>query len=493
MGYIMIDIEVRNKIRRLFYVSHFSINAIAETVDVHHETVKNAIESNRFNRKRVTEDPLLPYHDKIRETLETYPRISGKRIFKMISGQGYVGNLRRVRRFIRVIKPKIKARIHQKIQVIPGEQGQMDWAHFGTMPVGQAVRKLYAFIIVLAWSRAIFARFSFDMSAPSLLRLHHYAFQFFRGIPRTIVYDNMKTAVVDRVGSAVRLHPTLLEFSGHYGYEPIISAPYNPQSKGRVERAVRYLRENFFVGRTFNDLDDLNRQVMDWCLSEAMARPWPDNKEKSVGYCFDEERRVLLPLPSAIHLPPNIKHVGTDKYGYVRFDLNFYVVPAEHCKDSLTLMADDDQVRIYSGINLVISHQRSWNKGEKVGEKERQADAKKNRQKTPMAHKFRALKEKIGCKEAFDNLMRRAIDLGQDSHALLRFLLEAQKLYSIDILDRLIRDADQENVVFVADLQRVLGSIIKFEQPDMTLQLPERPEVRDLFIKSHDLNLYDKL
>ncbi|HEY3494901.1 MAG TPA: IS21 family transposase, partial [Polyangiaceae bacterium] len=126
---------------------------------------------------------------------------------------------------------------------LPGEQGQVDWGHFGKVQIGAATRTLWAFVMVLSWSRHIFLRFYLSAAMPSFLRGHVDAFRFFGGVPRVLLYDNLKSAVLERVGQAIRFHPTLLELSAHYLYEPRPVAPARGNEKGRVERAIRYVRD----------------------------------------------------------------------------------------------------------------------------------------------------------------------------------------------------------------------------------------------------------
>ena len=144
---------------------------------------------------------------------------------------------------------------------MPGEQAQVDWAHFGKLQVGRAVRPLWAFVMVLSYSRRPFVRFFPGASMPFFLRGHAEAFAEFGGVPRVLLYDNLKSAVLERHGDAIRFNPTLLELAAHYRFEPRPVAIARGNEKGRVERAIRYVREAFFEARTYADLADLNRQA----------------------------------------------------------------------------------------------------------------------------------------------------------------------------------------------------------------------------------------
>ena len=154
-----------------------------------------------------------------------------------------------------------------------------------------------AFVMVLSYSRMIFLRFFLDARMDSFLRGHVEAFVAFGGAARVVLYDNLKSAVLERQGDAIRFNPALLAFAGHYRYEPRPVAVARGNEKGRVERAIRYVRDSFFAARMFTDLADLNAQARLWCEGPASDRRWPQDTALSVREDFDAERPSLLGLP----------------------------------------------------------------------------------------------------------------------------------------------------------------------------------------------------
>ena len=166
------------------------------------------------------------------------------------------------------------------------EQAQVDWGHFGHLTIGRARRPLMAFVMVLSWSRQIFLRFFLDARMENFLRGHVAAFEAFNGCARVLLYDNLKSAVLERQGAAIRFHPTLWAFASHYRYEPRPVAVARGNEKGRVERAIRYVRDSFFAARKFTGLDDLNAQAAAWCSGLAADRPCPEQRTKSVREAF---------------------------------------------------------------------------------------------------------------------------------------------------------------------------------------------------------------
>ena len=181
-----------------------------------------------------------------------------------------------------------------------------------------------------------------------------------------LLYDNLRSAVLERHGDAIRFHPELLRFASRYRFEPRPVAVARGNEKGRVERAIRYVRDAFFAARQFADLDDLNAQAAAWCHGPAAARRCPDQPELSVAEAFTAEQPQLLPLPDA---PPSLLErvvVRIGKTPYARFDGNDYSIPHTHVGRSLTLLADPHEVRITDGAQVLARHRRSYDKGTQV-------------------------------------------------------------------------------------------------------------------------------
>jgi transposase len=244
----MISPELRARIRRLFYAEHWKMGTIAAELGVHRDTVALAVEPERFVNValRPQYGLLDPYKDFVRVTLDQYPRLRATRLLQMIQPRGYSGSIWPLRRFLRQVRPVGSREAFFRLSTLPGEQGQVDWASFGTIPIGNTRRALSCFVMVLSWCRAIFARFVLDQTLESFLRCHVAAFEAFEGVPRGLLYDNLKTAVLERIGDVIRFHPRLLELAGHYHFAPRPVAPARGNEKGRVERAIRYLGDSFF-------------------------------------------------------------------------------------------------------------------------------------------------------------------------------------------------------------------------------------------------------
>jgi transposase len=188
----MIEEETRAHIRYLFYAEHWKVGTIARELMLHPDTVRHAIETDRFANTTKTLRPSMTdaYADFIREVLDKHPRLRATRIFHMIQDRGYRGSVVQVRRFVSCVRPTHKEAF-LRLRTFPGEQGQVDWASFGNVPVGRARRQLSCFVTTLSYSRGLYFEFFFDQQMENFLRGHVHAFEDWKGLPRILLYDNL--------------------------------------------------------------------------------------------------------------------------------------------------------------------------------------------------------------------------------------------------------------------------------------------------------------
>jgi transposase len=272
----VIDAAQRARIRRLFYAEHWKIGTISTELSVHRDTVCNAIESDRFVRAGALVRPTMldPYKGLIGEILKEHPRLLATRIFQMLRDRGFAGSVVQLRRYLRGVRPA-RAEAFLRLQTLPGEQAQVDWGHFGKIQIGSAKRTLWCFVFVLAWSRAMYAQFMLDATLEAFMRGHVLAFGALGGVPREILYDNLKSVVLERVGDHIRFHPRILDLAGYYCFAPKPCAPYRGNEKGKVERLIRYLRDSFFAARRFSSVAD--------CRHRSPRVPFPPGSPGTRG------------------------------------------------------------------------------------------------------------------------------------------------------------------------------------------------------------------
>ena len=491
----MIDVKLRAEIRRLFFAEHWKVGTIARQLDVHHETVRRAINADSFVRRGSVRPSLLdPYKPFIADVLDKHPRLRATRIHDMLVGRGFTGSVTQLRRYVRLVRPEHQAEAFLALRTLPGEQGQVDWGSFGRIQVGHASRSLSCFVIVLSWSRAMYARFTLDQKLESFMHCHALAFEALGGAPRTLLYDNLKSVVLDRHGEHVQYHPRLLELAGHYHFAPKPCAPYRGNEKGKVERAIQYLRHSFFAARRFRGVEDLNAQLLAWVERVAHARPAPgDPERRSVAALLDEERDRLLPLPAHRFEANLVKPVRTGKQPYVRFDLNDYSVPDALVRKPLVLVASADEVRVTTKDGAVVArHPRSYDRGQRIEDaKHLDALAAKKRRARELRGRDRLTDACPRAGEILEALCLRGEPLRPVTARLNRLLNrygEDELTAAIDIvLER--GSPHPSSVAHVLD-QRARARGMK---PAIDVVLPDDPRVRDLDVRPHQLSAYDEL
>ncbi len=452
----MIDPELVAKIRLLFFAEHWKIGTIATQLNLHRDTVRAALETDRFNRPKQdrTSCKTDPYVDFIRHTLAQYPRLRSTRIFQMIRARGYEGGSSQLRRLVARLRP--------------------------------------VFVITLSYSRALALNFFFDQSLENLLRAHVEAFQQFQGSPRTILYDNMRSVVLERYQNQVRLHPRLLELAAHYHFAAHPCRPARGNEKGRVERVIRFIRESFFAARPFTTLEDFNRQAHLWRDEVAHRRPWPQDDSRIVAEAFREEQPRLLPLPAHPLETDRLLPIHSGKTIYVRFDLNDYSIPPTAVGRALTLLASTATIRILQEGVEIARHRRSWDRHQVLEDPaHRQALLEEKRRAlgaSPSGRLRLAVPEsEMLLQEAF----RRGESLAPATTQLLQFLDD----YGAEELRSAIHFALQQATSRVSSVAYILHQRRRRKQLRTLhpVELDRRPDLAHLHVQPHNSDIYDEL
>lgn len=365
----MIGRERAAEIRRLYFAEHWKKGTIATQLGVHPDVVERAIGPLGPEPKKRPARPsvLDPYHDFIEDTLRTYPRLVATRLYDMLVERGYDGSLRTLVRHVGKTRPTPKAEVFVRVERLPGEQAQVDWGHVGRLAVSGGDRALWVFVMVLAFSRAMFAELVFDLTIHSLRRSLLRAAEAFGGVPKQWLFDNPKTVVLERQGDLVRYQPDLLSLASELHVQPRLCGVRKPEQKGGVERAIRFLKTRFFPARTLHSLEHGNEQLRRFIEEVAHRRPHPVQRERIVAEVFEEEERpMLMDLPEPLPIAEQVLPVAVDKTATVRFDTNQYSVPPRFARGDLTLVADDQQVRFLHQGTVVAQHSRCWGKRQTI-------------------------------------------------------------------------------------------------------------------------------
>lgn len=339
------------------------VAVIARQVGIDRKTVRKYIarglEVPTYGPRQPRDRLLDPWMDYLRARLEAYPGLSARRLLREIGERGYAGGYSTVRDTVRALRPAGSGSpFIVRFETPPGQQAQVDFAQFRVRftSAPDSVQIVWLFSMVLGFSRLIWGRFAQRQTMQTVLACHRAAFEAIGGVPREILYDRMKTAVLgeDEDGRVV-YNRTLGEFARHYGFLPKACRAYRPETKGKVERPFRYIREDFFLGGTFCDLDDLNLQFGTWLGNVANPRVHAST-DRVVNEAFAEEQPTLqllplIPFGAVLKLERRISHEGMVSVGG-----NYYSVPDATRRRVVEVHSLADEIHIFEDDRLIARH-----------------------------------------------------------------------------------------------------------------------------------------
>jgi transposase len=302
-------------------------------------------------------DPFKPYLE------ERYKNcsLSSVRLLAEIVPMGYDGSVDVVRRYLATLAPQKRAmeQLTVRFETPPGQQGQADWAYCGRFADhdGKEV-PVYAFVIVLSFSRTLYVQFVSDMSLCTLMRCHQSAFAFFGGWPKSVLYDNMKQV---KIGPE-SWNRLFMDFAGHYGFTPMTHRIRRPRTKGKVERMVAYVKDSFLKGRSFADFQDLNAQALHWLEHVANVRIHATTGKRPADLLPEEKLTPLSSIQSFVI--PDLFARTADRESFVSVDGSRYSVPPSHAGQKLLVMRRPESLVILSAEQVLTEHPRAHRPGE---------------------------------------------------------------------------------------------------------------------------------
>jgi len=339
-----------------------SISEIARQSGLDRKTVRRYIERGleppTYGPRKPRPRLLDPFAGYLRERVKAYPGLTGARLLRELRERGYRGGYTAVTDFLRDVRPVPDPHFEVRFETPPGEQAQVDLAQFPVVFTDEpeTPRIIWLFSMVLGFSRLIWARFVVHQDLATVLRCHAAAFEALGGAPREILYDRMKTAVLGEGNhEGIVYNRALIDLARHYGFYPKACRPYRAKTKGKVERPFRYIREDFFLARSFRNLADLNEQLRRWLDDVANSRRHATTR-RIVNEAFAEEKPYLKPLPLApfravLRLERRISHEGMVSVGG-----NFYSVPDATRRRTVEVHTLAEEIRIFEDGALIAAH-----------------------------------------------------------------------------------------------------------------------------------------
>ncbi len=352
----MLKMEDFLMIRDLYHQG-MTISQISRETGYNRRTIRKYITTQhppigqeRSNKSSKLDD----YKDYINERIRDYP-LSAARIYREIQNQGFTGKYTIVKDYIRQKRPKESVSAVFRYETKPGVQAQVDWGECDRIEVDGQLRRLYCFSMILGYSRMRYMEFTLSTDVYTLIQCHLHAFEYFGGYTSEILYDNIKQVILKRAIKPKEhtWNSKFEDFFSHHGFIPRLCKPYCPQTKGKIENAIGYMKRDFLMGASFVSLDDMNHQLRQW-LSRVNGSVHGTTHEIPVDRLKSENLKTLTSIPPYVVRREEVRKVTRD--GYVSYQGNRYSVPYHYAGRSVVLEIAGERMTIRLGSECLCSH-----------------------------------------------------------------------------------------------------------------------------------------
>ena len=488
--------ELWATIRRMHLIDRQSISEIARQLRIHRTTVRRGLgyvsgPPGNEPRGAVTTGKLDAFKAYMAERLKEYPALTAAKLQLEITRQGYRGGYTIIKEYLRETRPGRQRDVFLRLETLPGEYGQVDWAHTGHVMVGNARRALSCFVMVLSYSRMMYIEFTLSQRIEDFIAAHLNAFRFFGGVPRKINYDNLKSVVITRIGSDIRFNSKFMDFAGYYLFKPVPCGVRKANEKGKVENGIKYVRSSLLAGTKVISREQIQGLAQAWLAETANNRKHGSTSERPMDR-LERERGLLMKLPPNEYDCSIVASGRATSQALVWFDGNRYSVPSGFAYKTLTLKATSDRVAIYANTRILTSHARSYEKNRVIENPKHYEGLLAQRKKARMSKRV----------ESF-------LNLGPESAAYLKGLVGAE----LNLQVQLDKIQGMLNKYGVADVKIALSRALAYgafgahyiqniivqqraarnlTEPE-PVELAKKPEWNDLAVEESDLSLYDSL
>jgi transposase len=492
----MIDYETFLKIKTCHEYHRLSCGQISRELNLDYRTVEKWLKEQRYQPRKQSQhtSKLDPFKKDIVRWLEMYPYTAAQ-IYQRLKENGFDGGYTIVKDYVRKVRPK-KIKAFLKLTFAPGECAQVDWGSYGTVAVGDTQRRLSFFVMVLCYSRMMYVEFTVSQTMEHFLGCHQNAFDRFGAVPKKVMVDNLKSAILKRtVGKDPVFNPKYLDFANHHGFTIVPCAVGKGNEKGRVESGVGYVKKNLLAGLKITDFSVLAPAASEWLDTVANVRNHGETGKKPVDM-FGQEQRCMLPLPPFPYDIATISQVRASRQFRVTLDANRYSVPAEYAGAELTLKTYPDRICIYHQDKLVARHVRCYDRRKDfelpdhpkalLAQRKKAQDQKifmrfltlspksdayyhklEQHRMNPLHH----IRQIVALSEIYgDEPVKRAME---DAFVFQAFSCE----YIANLLEQRARKRPEPGVLYLTRSQDLLDLTI--EQPDMTIYNKSLKETTD--------------
>ena len=483
----MIDYETYVQIRNYFTRDYLKYSQIANKLGLDQRTVAIWANEQRYRSRKTTmrKSKLDSFKNHIIQMLEKHP-YTARQIYQRITEDGFKGGITIVEDYVRKIRPpKIKA--YLKLEFAPGECAQVDWGSYGTVRVGSTTRRLSFFVMVLCHSRMMYVEFTVSQTMEHFLGCHQNAFHFFGSVPKKIMVDNLKSAVLKRtVGCAPVFNPGYLDFANYYGFSIVACNVGKGNEKGRVENAVGYVKKNLLNGLDISDFSVMEPVAERWLDTIANVRTHGETGKRPLDM-FKEELSHLGQLPAAPYDIGQISQVRASPQYRISLDGNRYTVPAQLAGVRLTLKKYQNRICLYHGNDLVARHARSYDRKQDIQNLDHSKTLLAQRKKAAdQAIYMRFLTLSNKAKEYYQQLEQRRIN----PFYHIRKIVALSEIYPKEQIALAIEDAIKFDAFSSEYITNILEQRVRLTKEPGALHVTRSSDLLDITIDPPDLSVY---
>ena len=481
------------EIRRL-HEEGLSIRAIAKRLGVHRRKVRKALNSKQLpNRVGRPRGSIIDEHRGwLLAKLQQYPELSAAKLHTMLKEQGFTGGYSVVKKAVADLRPRIKP-VYESLHFAPGECAQVDWGVWKAVNVPGGRRRLSFFVMTLCHSRMLYVEFFFGESLEFWLTAHRNAFEYFGGVPRNIMVDNCKTAVIKprRSGAEAILNAEYAAFADCYGFKVSACSPRRPNEKGRVERNINYIRTGFLAARQTAVPDAVNPAVRHWVETVANVRTHRTTGRRPVDSYQEEEKNALKPLPGTPYPCRAVLAVVANSCCRITTASNRYSIPPQFASTRLVVHRYAEHIVIFShDSQIVANHVRSFARNAEIVDPEHLEAIKhltKRAQENRQISTFLTLGTEA--QNYLDGLKEKRVDY----RAHVRQINTQVQIFGRDAVARAIADAHEHRAYAADYILNIINAGKRMKDtPSSPLSLIRNADLLNLKLPEPNLNAYDK-
>ena len=483
----MIDYQGFCQIKALHEQQGLNVTQIADALSLDHRTVSYWLAQDHFRPRKPTRrrSKLDPFKQQIVRMLEKYP-YSAAQVLQRLSTQGFDGGYSIVKDYVRTVRPR-RQPAFLKLAFAPGQCAQVDWGSFGSVKVGQTRRRLSFFVMVLCYSRMMYVEFTVSQTMEHFLACHQHAFEALGGVTKTVMVDNLKSAVLRRtVGQAPVFNPKYLDFANHTGFTIVPCNIGRGNEKGRVENAVGYVKKNFLAGLDIPDFSALAPAAKHWLGTVANVRLHGETRQKPFEV-WQREKPYLAPLPRHPFDIATVSQVRASKQFRITLDTNRYSVPAHYAGQALTLKTYPDRLCVYAGEQLIARHSRRYDRFLDIEHPDHPKPLLEQRKKARDHKTFMRFLALSPHAEAYDlELEQRRLN----PHHHVRKIVALSDIYGSEAVARAMQDAFVYQAFSSEYIANLLEQRGRFTPEASALHRTRREDLLEVRLEQPDLSIY---